>query len=334
MKKYERINNYNKKYTTELSEALKIIMPGLIEAFVRVFGEKHRHHITYTLTNLKFVFFIPEGYLNILLKDKVGIRQKDMAIMKYYLKYLNYLNLKSKSISEDDEENFIFKNYVTRMDLRKGLEGQILCALEDDCALATHVLEGPSLDNLEVLNVVLLPIFAIDLKTIIHELTHTLTASPIALTDEKLIYPSMFLNDETYELVNDYIASETLEEYKKMACPIPKCLRRIKFYNVYEKLDILVSDFYDLFSPLILESAITGNHNKLWKLTGEALPKYCREVKQIFKRKDDDITKEQYDLLCSYIDEMETHILGVQETDYDAFYQELESMGYRVRKLK
>jgi len=26
--------------------------------------------------------------------------------------------------------------------------------------------------------------------------------------------------------------------------------------------------------------------------------------------------------------------LGVQETDYDAFYQELESMGYRVRKLK
>lgn len=332
MKKFERINSYNKKYTNELSEALKIIMPWLIEAFVRIFGEKHRQYITYTLTHLKFVFFIPKAYAEVLLKDSYGIRKKDLAIIAYYLKYRKYLDLKLKSFPKKDQDDFRLESYTTRLDIDDGLEYQTVFALKDDCALMFTAISELEEEYFKDEIVVQLPILTIDLKTIIHELTHSLIDRAVLCTDDEIITPSLFLNDEASELMNDYIASQTLEEYKNLGGPIPKCLRRIEFGNAYEDKDILVSYFYDSLAPLILESAITGNHNKLWKLAGASFSKYCAEVKRIFNSKED-VTQDKYDVICHYVDEMEDHVLGVQETDYEGFYQELESMGYRVRRL-
>lgn len=334
MTKFERIKSYNKKYTKELDDALKIIMPTLNEAYVSVFGEKYRDYITYTLSHLNFVYFIPEGYFNILLKDKVNIRKKDLAIMEYYLKYLNYLSFKFKSISEEDQEDFILKYFTTRSDLKgTGLEDQILFALEEDCALITYVISKLNQDYYTGEIAVLLPLFAIDLKTIIHELTHTLINRAALCTEDEIITPDAFPNKETSELINDYIASMVLVEYKKLGGPIPKCLRRIKFHNLYEDLDILVSYFYDSLSPLILESTISGNHNMLWQCAGEPFPKYCAKVKEIFNAKGD-ILQPDYDILCDYVDEMYDRAISIEENDCESFYQELESMGYRIRKLK
>ena len=37
------------RHTKELEESLKYIMPNLIAAFIKVYGEKYREHITYTI---------------------------------------------------------------------------------------------------------------------------------------------------------------------------------------------------------------------------------------------------------------------------------------------
>ena len=55
MKRFERIKIYNKKYTNELANDLKLIKPKIIKAFVNIYGEKQRDYITYTLNKIRLL---------------------------------------------------------------------------------------------------------------------------------------------------------------------------------------------------------------------------------------------------------------------------------------
>ena len=55
-----------RRHTKELEESINSIKPKLIEAFIRVYGEKHRQHITYIIENLDYIFFISEEFSKII----------------------------------------------------------------------------------------------------------------------------------------------------------------------------------------------------------------------------------------------------------------------------
>ena len=204
MVQFDSIKGYNRKYTGELDNAIRIIMPKLIQAFVNIF-EGHKDYISFTLTNLNFVYFIPEYYLfHPLAMPKNSPLYK---VGNEYQKYNEYLRQKLKSHYEN---------------------AQITQFLEEDSALFTNVLEYDSNKVLKHKKVVLLSIFVIDLKTIIHELTHALLISVLCLTEDRLIVSHGFPNTETMELISDFIATKVLEEYIRIGGVIPESLSRFK----------------------------------------------------------------------------------------------------------
>jgi len=87
MAKKTLIEQYINRHTKELEDSIKSIEPKLIEAFVRVYGEKHRDRITSTIINMNYIFFISESYCDMFINSK-AIRRKDKYIMQFYLNYL------------------------------------------------------------------------------------------------------------------------------------------------------------------------------------------------------------------------------------------------------
>ncbi len=331
MVQFDSIKGYNRKYTGELDNAIRIIMPKLIQAFVNIF-EGHKDYISFTLTNLNFVYFIPEYYLfHPLAMPKNSPLYK---VGNEYQKYNEYLRQKLKSIPEPQKEDFILKHYCPKSDLKSHYENaQITQFLEEDSALFTNVLEYDSNKVLKHKKVVLLSIFVIDLKTIIHELTHALLISVLCLTEDRLIVSHGFPNTETMELISDFIATKVLEEYIRIGGVIPESLSRFKLPQKYEDKSYLVEYFYNSLYPLILESLISGNHNMLEKSLGvSAFNQYCDRVKHLYYKQS--ICDFELAELENIVDKMLDNYFKIKKENYESFYQELESMGYRVRRLK
>jgi len=328
--KFDRIKSYNKKYTAELEQALRIIMPTLIEAYVRIFGEKHRAYITYTLTHLNFVFFIPSEYLFYPLHCPKF--SEEYKVGQDYQKYLDYLKLKLKNISESEKDKFRLKNYITKSDLLGPvLEHQISPFIEEDSALFMPIL---SADNGTIISekVILLPIFVIDLKTIIHELTHALCINALFLTEDRIITLHGFPNYEVMELINDFIATKVLEEYVRLGGVVPDSLKRFTLLQAYEKKSYLIEYFYNFLSPLINEALISGNHNLLERCLNPALfTRFCDTVKHLYHKKS--ILDNELEYLKSLVDQMVNFYFIPKKEDFNAFYEYLESIGYKVRRL-
>ena len=66
MSKKTLIEQNIRKHTKELDESINSIKPKLIEAFVRVYGDKHRQHITHIIENLDYIYFISEEFSKII----------------------------------------------------------------------------------------------------------------------------------------------------------------------------------------------------------------------------------------------------------------------------
>lgn len=331
MAQFDCIKSYNRKYTGELDSAIRTIMPTLIQAYINIF-EGHKDYISFTLTNLDFVYFIPEDYLFYPLE-----MPKNSALYKVgyeYQKYHEYLRKKLKSIPEHQKEDFILKYYCPKSDLKNHwLNAQIVQLFEEDSALFTHVLEYDSNKVLKCKKVVLLPIFVIDLKTIIHELTHALLIKVLGITEDSIITSHGFPNTEVMELITDFIASKVLEEYIRIGGIIPECLRRFKFPQKYENKAYLIEYFYNSLYPLILESLISGNHNMLEKSLGVfAYNQFCDTVKHLYHQSS--VSNFDLDGLEKMVNKMLDNYFKIKKENYEAFYQELESMGYKVRRLK
>lgn len=332
MRQFDRIESYNKKYSNELENAIREILPNIINAFVMAYGEQHRGYITYTLTNLKYVFFLPEDYLQTFSKERKYISNSSKYIIKYYLRYLNYLEFKSTSVTDENLLEFITKNYIARSTLNTDSDQNLVVNnLELDCPVFTFIESKGSFDK-----VIFLPLFIIDLKTILHEMNHAINNEMLAIAkNEKIemqMYSSMFTTIDAEELVNDYIAELVLEEFLKLGVKIPKCLNRFIIGSNYELNYHIVEYYFDRLGPLILESLITGNHRKYWNLVGKKNNRHLGELMHILYRQE--YTEERYQELIRLVDKMYHRMIEFTPIDYESFYQELESSGYRVRKLK
>ncbi len=262
---FHYIKQYNKKYTKELNDSLKIIMPTLIEAFVNVYGNRFREYITYTLNHLNFIFFIPERLFQVVLTYSKDIRKHDRYVMEYYLKYLEKLYFINRSISEEKHIQFLLSKFLLKSPFKaENFDYTLMDALESDCPCFTF-----GLINENVSKFVLLPIFAIDLNTIIHEFNHALSIDALAIKDDTIITNSLFADTLTEELVNDYIAQIVYKEYKRIGGVIPYSLRRFSIINSYQIDDYIIKYFYDTFKDVILYSLITKNDRLFYEVVNK-----------------------------------------------------------------
>lgn len=334
MKKFKRISSYNKTYVKLIDDSIRKMLPLIIEASVNVFGEKHRPHISYVLNNLNFAYTLSEDYIKALLKKPKGLSKKYIYLLNYYSKYLNYMNhhLHSRMPQEDREIKdfcYIGANYQ-----EYDLEEDIINHLDEDCAFYFSILGKDINDKKEICDVVALPIMGLGIKTIFHELTHALTTFIIGYMNKELIYIEVFPNEEVMELVNEYTSSLILKEYLRLGGIIPKVFQNIDLYNIYHETDILIVDFFEEFKDLILEATITGSANILISRVGEEnFLSYCDLVATIFRR-NTDIIQEDYDAICHIVDKMLDYEYTTKPFNSEKYFQELESAGFRIRKLK
>lgn len=334
MAQFDCIKSYNRKYTGELDSAIRTIMPTLIEAYIRVFGEEHRDYINYTLTHINFIYFIPKYYFEMFLKSKTGISKSDLLAMDCYLGFLDSLKDRAKTLNAAQKEDLIIKNYITKSDItNRDVNKKVIQAIKEDCALFFEAFVNDLNDNIKAEKVVMLPILAVDIRIIIHELTHALTNNTALYTETSVIRGELFPNEESDELMNEYIARRVLKEYINLGGVIPKELQRVRYSSDYKEQDFLVSYFYQNLSPFILESLISGNHNMMRKSVGEDLfLRYCDKIKEMFNRKSK--TQAEINEIDDLVDKMYDNILLCKKEDFNSFYSELESMGCKVRRLK
>jgi len=329
MKKYNRIKSYNKKYTEELEQSIKTIMPKLIEAFTNIYGEEHKNYIESTLKSLKYIYFIPEKYLKLFNKYPNFVSNHNSYIIEYYIKYLKYLNYKSQSIKDEDLSNYIFNNYITKSEISNEQlnEYNILYNIIDDNPAYTFIL-----DNLKVQKVILLPLYIIDLKTIIHELNHALCIEPIGIYYNSIISPNLFSNVISEEIINDYIAQLVLEEYKSIGGIIPKNLNRFKIGNNYKYNYYIINYLFEILSPLILESLISKRYNLFIKTVGKKNYNHlCQLISILYKN---GFNEAKYIEIIDLVNKIYDKVINIEFIDYELYFNKLEKEGYNLKRLK
>lgn len=329
MKKFERIKSYNKKYSDELIDSIRTILPKLIEAFTIIYGEKYRDYITYTLTNLNYVFFIPERLFKSVLINPIDCSKKTVYLANYYIKYLYYLKRKYNTLPKEQKQEFVIKNFIvsTTLNERDLQDETIIKALEIDYPLMSFIESNGNFKK-----TIFYPIYTIDFLVIIHEMNHALNLDAIMHDDKKLYTPRLFSNEASDEIVNDYIAAMVYTTYFEIGGVLPKPLKEFGLERVYQPYYSLAEYLFDSLEPLVLTSLIAKRHNLFINMVGKVrFQKLCKLLEYFFENGHDEEKQEEYKNL---VDEMYEYVMSFEEVNYDAYYEELESKGYRVRKLK
>lgn len=330
MKKFRRIKAYNEKYREELEESLKIINPYLICAFTKFYGEEYEDKIKDVIFNILYTFFISESFFNILKKKSFGISHKTQKVAQYNKRYLSSLQLK-KIVDKNKLEKEVLNKLIVASNID---DYMLLCAnilelLSSDSPIYTVIADS---EEQNFYKSIFLPIFVINLQVIIHEINHAIMIDAIAITEEEVIMPNLFITKEGEELFNHYIANLILEQYLKEKFPIPYALRKFDFVNQYEDFFYLIESFYYVFEQVIKKSIMTKNFNLLWEYAGkEDFYLFCTLIQKYYLQ--GGCTKEEYDQLNELVLKMNRHALSIIPEDFDSYKNELEDLGYRVRRL-
>jgi hypothetical protein len=319
-----------RRHTKELEESIKIIKPKLLEAFVRVYGEKHRQHITYIIENLDYIFFISEEFSKII-KENKGIRKSVKKTIENYLKYLNTVSYKFSSVSLEDEQKYIIDKFLPRFPFpyedyeyyEEAIGGDVPCCMaqvKKECY------------TLEPDFIILLPIYIIDIKIIIHEINHALGANPLCIVDDRyLLVDFLFKEEIPEELENDFIAELILREYLKIGGSIPRPLRRMPIGNAYKEKDYILKYFFETLEPLILESRISRNYNLFYKIVGDENINYLSSLMiDLYNQFEID----KYIELIKLINEIGEYLESLEVEDAEEFLASLENKGIKLNRIK
>lgn len=332
MKSDKRIKTYNKRFKNELDKALKLIEPYLIKAFAMFYGEEYSEQIKRTIQNIKYTYFLSESYFELVEKRSFGISARDQRIIRYYIKYLHGLDIKFQGVRDISFlEEMLYDTLIVKsfFDKETLLYCNFLEFLKDDVPVYSVIADI----NENNFKVIFLPIFIINLEIIIHEINHALMIDVIATTEDEFIMPNLFITEACEEIFNDYIAHLVLQNYFKLKAPFPQSLRRFDFKNKYEDYFYLIEVFYYVFEKVIKASIITKNFNLLWRYAGEEDFKlFCKLVEDYYLKKD--CTEEEMEQLNELVLKMNNHAFSISGVNYESYFKELKSMGYKVRRLK
>lgn len=327
--KKDIIESFNRHYKKELCDSIKKLEPYIIEAFVAIYGEKHREYIAYTIRHLKYVYYIPEKYLAILEDDLNGVRNHDKYILNQYMKYFQKLDFVSHSIPDSSLEDFVLKKYIVEsdFDFETLIKEKVAFIISDDDPTFTFLVERG-----KIYKTIFLPIFAMDLKILFHEMNHALTIEAIGIYYNKLLSPTLFSKSIALEIINDYIAYLAYLKYKEISSYIPKYERRFQIYDHYTYYYDYAKLIFEFLGPVILESLISHRPNLFIKLSGEKNYHYlCQLIDYLFKH---EYLQEKYEELYRLLEKIVNHILKAEEIDFELYFKQLEDNGYQVRRLK
>lgn len=326
--KKDIIDSFNRFYKKELEESIKKLEPFIIEAFVSIYGEKHRDYITYTIKNLKYVYYLAERDLQVISLNLKNVQKVDRIVTEKYLEYFKLLDLISKTIPEENLGEFILRNYIVGSNLKFDtlLEEDAALFISDQNPIFTFFIE----EN-KIYKTIFLPIFVVDLKTLFHEINHALTMDAIAFYNKKLFSTDLFRKSIASEIINDYIAHLAYLKCLKITPFIPKYENRFQIYDHYPHYYNIAELVMEYLGPVILESLISHKPNLFIELTGEKNYHHlCQLINHMFKH---DYGEEEYLELYHLVNKMQEHVLNHEEIDYESYMEELKEKGYRVRKL-
>ena len=333
MKLDKRIKTYNKKYQKELEDALRIIEPYLIQAFTSFYGEEYYQQIAYVIQNMKYTYFLSKNFFSMLVKLSKGICHKDYEVAKCYLKYLKQFDSYQKSIqnvSQLEKESFDVLVLKSDFDFYSLVFSDFLSYVSAGNPVYTTFCDWK---EEHFYKSIFLPIFVIDFDIIVHEMNHAFMTDVLLVTDHSHVAPYLFINEETEELFNEFIAQKILKIYRKQKGPVPYALKRFELANDLKYYFRFIDTFYYCFEKVIKKSIMNQNFNLLWEYAGkEDFCLFCSLVQKYYLQ--GGCSEEQFNELNNLVLKMNEHAFTIENYDYENLFQKLESMGYRVRRLK
>ena len=331
MKRFWNIHNYNHKYAQELEKALGLIKPYLIDAFTDFYGKNYRVQIAYVIEHLHYVIFLSENAFKLLKEENVNQRYDQM--IQYYLAFFQFFHQKTKKIVDSDQfEREYIHSFVVASSFDHKLFSRfahsIFNSIEIDYPFYTVYC-----NNEQSWKIIFLPLLAFDLEVLIHEINHAIMLDAVAYTDDEIIMPWLFPEEECDELFNDFISNQILTLYQKRGFPIPLVFRRFQLRNDYPDFFYLIDSFYYVFQNVIKESIMTKNFNLLREVAGkDDFSLFCSCVHHYYLK--GGCTKQEFDFLNQLVLKMNDHAFSVFDMDYESTIHELERNGFKVRRLK
>ncbi len=328
----EKIKQLNSKFSNELDHALKIVLPELTEAFINIYGAKHSAYIKSIISNIKWIYFIPERDLELLVTYYKKLNFTNKYIIKSYQCHFRDLEMKYNNLPSNEllSIKFIYRHYLAKSDLPEThlIAHNISDVMAGDVPLFTPIMT----DNKEIENLILLPIYTITLNQIIHEINHTIIMDTVAYTKDEIITVNLFETKESEELINDYIAFLVLEEFFRLGGQVPHSLKRFPMYSEYRENAYIVEDYFANLQPLLLECLITKKFRLFKHIVGEANhTSVCEIMSYLFEfGPDPEIETELGNLITS----MKSRLDSYNHPNYISYLTNLEHIGCKIRRLK
>lgn len=317
-----KVKDLSRNWICYFLNAYKYARPYLIDSFVEFYGEEYRSYITSIINSIKFNFMLNECALYHIsypdfIKEDIKLLRTYFGLVDRYLKHLKATVDKKEEIyikacyQNDDSFLYLYPKY------REIIENNY------------RALSFVDYQNDERINGIILPILALGNIDLIHEINHLICTHIIAMHGDNPILVEPFKSFEVVELINQLTALIITKIFEQKKCPL---LPPIKTSSYYDGKLYLVRGFYNQFESIIKEVLVTGNTNLLEATLGDNnLDLFYDLVENEYEK--GVILPLKSKKIETINNKMLLHLAKQHHFNYNEFFSELKSMGYRVRRL-
>lgn len=318
----KRVEDLSRNWIYYFLNAYRFAMPYLIESFIEFYGEEHRDYITETIKSIKFNFMLNEYSLQPI-KYPDFIRE-DINLLCLYFALLDEYIAQLKT-SELNKEELYIKSCVSTSDSYQYLYPKYCEMIQN----GYYALAFVDYQNNERINGIILPILTLGNIDLIHEINHIICTHIIAMDDNEPVLVEPFKSFAVIELINQLTALKITEIFEQKKCPL---LPEVKTDCSYNRKLHLVREFYNRFESIIKKVLVTGDTNLLEATLGiDNLERFYDLVENEYEK--GIILPLKSKKIESINNKMLSHLEKQHPINYNEFFSELESMGYRVRRL-
>lgn len=306
-------------------EAYNYALPYLIDSFIEFYGEEYRNYITETIKSIKLDFIINASALKV--RNYPKFMKKDITnIRKYLEEVTRYLNTLKHKLPKEELDSIYIK-FCSLDNPNKEYFYPKYQEMISNGFIASSFVDYQCNSRL---NGIILPIITLGNIDLIHEINHIICTHIIALFNDFPILVEPFKSYEVVELINQLTALQITRIFESKKVSL---LPKIEIPNYYNEKLRLVTDFYNRFEQIMKKVLITGDTNLLEASLGNDNLDYFYDL---VEREYNSVWTPPHKLkqILGVNESMSEHLKNRSNIDYETFYNELESMGYRVRRIK
>lgn len=332
------------EYYSMFVDSLNKNKDKIVASFCDYYGKSYEGIIRKRLNRIIYFPCLSESLISFALRNSLRIPKKRAKILKKFI--INYY-------SDNNQEFSPLLGTYPALDYSEieGCVDEVIESLDANIIFVNtdFILENGF--NLFGSCFLIFQLFIHEGCAFFHELNHVVCNSDSYYEGHNYFYrkTGLYIRDNTgvdtnrllfMELINDISSQEIYKLFEKRGGDFSKVFWGFDlFVSEYEKNLWLVDEFYQEFKELIKEASITDNCNELFYRVGKDNFKKFLNIFSDYYEQEIDLEEKEVVLECIHeiIMDMKEHVANTRhftEEELNDYFENLESYGYRIKRLK